>query len=51
LGELPLTFNYLEGWNNKAQEPDPVCVHMTRGGPWFPGYQNVEYADEWRAYT
>ncbi len=51
IGELPMTFNYLEGWHTKADEPDPVCVHMTRGGPWFPGYQDVEYAEEWKAYT
>jgi hypothetical protein len=51
IGELPMTYNYLEGWHTKEQEPNPVCVHMTRGGPWFAGYENVEYADEWRAYT
>ena len=51
IGELPITFNYLEGWHNKDQEPDPVCVHFTRGGPWFSGYQNVEYADEWRSFA
>lgn len=51
IGELPMTYNYLEGWHTKEQEPNPVCVHMTRGGPWFAGYKNVEYADEWRAYT
>ena len=51
IGELPIKYNYLEGWHTKEQEPNPVCVHMTRGGPWFAGYENVEYADEWRAYT
>ena len=51
IGELPIKYNYLEGWHTKDDEPDPVCVHMTRGGPWFTAYQDVEYADEWRAYT
>lgn len=51
IGELPVTYNYLEGWYNEVNEPDPTCVHFTRGGPWFSGYQNVEYADEWRAFT
>ena len=50
IGTLPVTYNYLEGWYTNVNEPDPVCVHFTRGGPWFSGYENVEYADEWRAY-
>ena len=47
IGELPLTFNYLEGWHTKEDCPDPVAVHFTRGGPWLSAYKNVEYADEW----
>jgi len=50
IGELPVRFNYLEGWNTREQCADPVGVHMTRGGPWFEHMQDVEYADEWRAY-
>jgi len=23
-------------------------LHFTAGGPWFPGYEHVPYADEWR---
>jgi lipopolysaccharide biosynthesis glycosyltransferase len=48
IGELPTTFNYLEGWHTRAQVPDPTCVHFTEGGPWFDTYQNVEYAHEWK---
>ena len=47
IGELPMTFNYLEGWHTRAQVPDPTCVHFTEGGPWFDGCRNVEYAYEW----
>jgi lipopolysaccharide biosynthesis glycosyltransferase len=48
IGELPPTFNYLEGWHTRAVEPNPLCVHFTEGGPWFDDYQNVEYAHEWK---
>lgn len=50
IGNLPIAYNYLEGWHTKADCPNPIAVHMTRGGPWFSNYQDVEYADEWRAY-
>lgn len=48
IGELPPTYNYLEGWHTRSQVKDPVCVHFTEGGPWFDGYENVEYAHEWK---
>ena len=35
IGELPIAFNYLEGWHTKDDCPDPIAVHFTRGGPWF----------------
>lgn len=47
IGALPLTWNWLEGWNTREECPDPKVVHMTRGGPWFPQWQHVDYADEW----
>jgi len=47
IGELPITYNYLEGWYTKHDEPNPVAVHFTRGGPWFDQWKNVEYANEW----
>lgn len=47
IGELPVTYNYLEGWNTKEECPYPTAVHFTRGGPWFRDYMNVEYGDEW----
>ena len=47
IGELPIAFNYLEGWHTKDDCPNPIAVHFTRGGPWFNEWQNVEYAAEW----
>ena len=49
IGELPVEWNWLEGWNEKPAHGTPKAVHYTRGGPWFPNWQNVEYADLWRA--
>jgi hypothetical protein len=49
IGELPISFNYLEGWHTKDNCVDPIAVHFTRGGPWFDNWQDVEYADEWLA--
>ncbi|QDY71186.1 glycosyltransferase [Qingshengfaniella alkalisoli] len=48
LGRLDLTWNFLEGEYDKPAEI-PNCVHYTNGGPWFDNWQNVDFADEWRA--
>jgi hypothetical protein len=47
IGELPIAYNYLEGWHTRNDCPNPVAVHFTRGGPWFRDYVDVEYGDEW----
>lgn len=47
IGELPIAYNYLEGWHTRNDCPNPVAVHFTRGGPWFRDYMEVEYAREW----
>lgn len=49
IGSLPIAYNYLEGWHTKDDCPNPIAVHMTRGGPWFDNWKHVEYADEWLA--
>lgn len=49
IGSLPVTWNWLEGWNEKPAQGTPNVVHYTRGGPWFPEWQNVDYADLWNA--
>jgi lipopolysaccharide biosynthesis glycosyltransferase len=51
IGELPVEWNYLEGWYTKEDCPDPAAVHFTRGGPWMENWQHVEYADEWKRYA
>jgi lipopolysaccharide biosynthesis glycosyltransferase len=49
IGELPVTWNWLEGWNEKPAKGTPNVVHFTRGGPWFANWQNVDYGDLWIA--
>ncbi len=49
IGELPLEWNWLEGWNDKPASGYPSAVHFTNGGPWFKDWQDVDYGDEWRA--
>lgn len=49
IGALPPEWNWLEGWNEKPETGTPKAVHFTRGGPWFERWQDVDYADLWRA--
>jgi len=49
IGALPVDWNWLEGWNEMPPRGTPKAVHFTRGGPWFPLWQNVTYGDIWRA--
>jgi hypothetical protein len=48
IGELPLTWNFLEGEYPKPAYT-PNAIHYTNGGPWFPNKQDVDYADLWCA--
>lgn len=45
IGGLHDAWNYLVGHTDPLI--DPRIVHFTEGGPWFPGYERVEYAPEW----
>lgn len=47
IGALDPAWNWLEGWSDP--EIDPKIVHFTRGTPDMPGYENVPFANEWRA--
>jgi hypothetical protein len=47
IGSLPLEWNWLVG--DYAANPDAKILHFTQGGPWFPGYQACDHADEWFA--
>jgi lipopolysaccharide biosynthesis glycosyltransferase len=47
IGALPIEWNHLVGHTDKVR--DPKIVHFTDGGPWFEGFRNAPYADEWFA--
>lgn len=47
IGELDPAWNYLVGVSDK--EIDPKIAHFTLGLPSMAGYENCDYADEWRA--
>jgi lipopolysaccharide biosynthesis glycosyltransferase len=47
IGELDPEWNFLVGHTDP--NIDPKIVHFTEGGPWMRGYENVPFADEWRA--
>lgn len=47
IGELDPKWNYLVGHSDPAI--NPANVHWTDGGPWFKGFEDCEYADEWRS--
>jgi len=47
IGELPLEWNWLVG--EYAYNPRAKIVHFTIGGPYFPAYQDCDYAAEWFA--
>ncbi len=47
IGELDPAWNFLVGHSDPAIEPK--CIHWTSGTPAMKGYENVAFADEWRA--
>lgn len=46
IGELDVRWNWLEG--HSSDTIDPHAVHFTRGTPDMPGYNQVDYANEWQ---
>lgn len=48
IGELPPEWNYLVGFSKLPEGVEPKLVHFTRGLPDMAGWENQEYADEWR---
>lgn len=48
IGSLHHVWNYLVGHTKIAEEPK--IVHFTEGLPNMKGYENCEYAEEWRSY-
>lgn len=51
IGELPEEWNWLEGHSPVPDQGYPKAVHFTEGGPWFPKYEDVTYANEWTEYA
>lgn len=47
IGALDPKWNFLVGHSDPSI--DPAVVHFTEGTPDMPGYEDVPYADEWRA--
>lgn len=47
IGALPPEWNYLVGVSPLLA--DPKLAHFTLGLPSIPGYEHVEFAEEWRA--
>ncbi len=47
IGSLEFRWNYLVGHTEEV--PDPSLVHFTDGIPTMAGYEQCEYAGEWRA--
>jgi hypothetical protein len=49
IGTLPRRWNFLVGHTELDEdEGEPALVHWTDGAPCMPGYEHVEYADEYR---
>ena len=47
IGGLPAEWQHVVGVDEYNE--DAKLVHWSLGGPWFPGYENVEFASDWRA--
>ena len=45
IGELPASWNYLADYTKGVDRP--AAIHYTEGGPYYPDYQDTEYANEW----
>lgn len=47
VGEISHKWNWLVGWYKEPEDGKPKALHYTEGGPWFPQYQDCEYALDW----
>jgi hypothetical protein len=46
IGELSLSWNWLVG--EYPKNDDAKMLHFTQGGPWHEGFEDVDYAEDWR---
>lgn len=47
IGGVNYEWNFLVGWHERLPGSLPKAIHYTEGGPWFPDYREVDYAEEW----
>lgn len=47
VGEYSHEWNWLVGWYEEPTDGEPKALHYTEGGPWFPEYENCDYAYHW----
>jgi len=47
VGEIDKSYNYLVGYYD---DNNYKALHYTDGGPWHPGYEDVEYGNLWLEY-
>jgi lipopolysaccharide biosynthesis glycosyltransferase len=47
IGELPKRWNFLVSEYDAVPKEDVSILHYTLGGPYFKGYENCDYADQW----
>ena len=50
LGELPVQWNWLVGYDDSWPYEDPSALHYTDGGPWFEETKDCDYSDLWNQY-
>jgi lipopolysaccharide biosynthesis glycosyltransferase len=48
IGEIPHRWNHLVDYDEDLPPEEVSVLHYTSGGPWFAGFANCGYADEWR---
>ena len=50
IGSIPMSYNWIEGSSphiSSYEAIPPDVIHYTLGGPWFPEYQDVAFAELW----
>ena len=47
IGSIPHSWNFIPGVSHGIN--DINAVHFSLGGPWFDGYQDSEFGEEWEA--
>ena len=48
IGKIHHEWNWLVGWYKEPRDGTPKILHYTEGGPWFDGYRDCEYGDDWK---